>query len=615
MPTRWWTLKGQECANSITGVVESLQAKQEGRIRQYVINARLYGNNSIYGMGGARVAQLPASKERMSDPVTMSVIDTATARIGQNKPRPYFLTSGGSYKLQRKAKQLNKLLDGVFYEAKAYRIGAEAQRDCEVFGDGLLHVFPRHKRVAIERVLPHEIWVDEVEAVYGRPRQLHWVRPADRELLIGLFPKHEVAIRSAPSAQFKDLGIDQVQADMVMVRQSWHLRSSPDADDGLEVISIAGTVLQEREWTRDFFPFARFRWSPRPMGYWSQGLCEQLTPKQLELNKLLFIIQRSFHMAGSFKIFLEEGSKIVKAHVNNDIATIITYRGKPPEYFVPQVIPPEYYQQVLWIVQSMYERAGFPPLVSSGQKPAGLNSGQAIRDYKDTTSERQKTAEELNQDAYMDLGTMAVAVAQEIAEEEGGYYEASAPTGRTMETVKLSAEDLASDEYHQQCFPTSSLPKEPGARLQTITEYIQAGFVNQRQGRRLLDFPDLEAHESLANAAEDLLTKVLDDICDEGEFAPPEPTDDLLMAKELVVEFINRARSQGLEEDRLDLLRTWNVQVDALMQATAPPPAPPGVPGAPMPMDPMAMPPGMGPPQALPAGPPTSPLVPMQMPG
>lgn len=645
---RWWALESDkrvdpkelsiEVAQSIEATVDSFQKRQDARIRQLIIAARLYGNASLLGISGivgnnATLAPM-GLKERLTDNVLQSIVDTSTARIGENKPRPYFLTDGGTYKLQRKAKKLNKFTQGIFYETKAYRMGSSAQRDAEVFGDGLIFVSKRHGRVTHERVVSAEVWVDEAEAVYGKPRQMHWVRAVDREELCEWARQGQdgaertrtlEAIYTANRAPLAMDGAPSIQADMVTVRESWHLRSGPDAKDGKHCISIEGNLIDPlTEWPHDFFPFARWQWCPRPLGFWSQGLCEQLQNKQIEVNKLLWFMQRSMQMAGTYKVLLENGSKIVSEHMNNEIGAIVKYTGTKPDWFVPQVVPPEFYQQYERIVESMYQRAGVPLQVATGQKPAGLDSGEAQRVYRDTTNEAMKTKEGLNEDAFMDLARIDIAIAREIAQEEGGSYEVRAPTGRILETVKLTAADLDPSDWEMQCFPTSSLPKDPAGRLATIQEYVQAGFIAPRQARKLMDFPDLEANESLANASEDLIACVLDDICDEGEYAPPEPTDDLGMAKEMVIEYINRGRVQELEEDRMDLLRTYSVQVDALMQAGTPPPAgPPGLPpGAPMPPppDPMAgmMPPmgpggpgpGMGPPQAPPMPMPPSPMVP-----
>jgi len=565
----WWapdTWKGispdqlnDAVARSVADTVDGMQKRQGTRMRQLVIAARLYGNSQLLGVSGlspgAMFSALGALRERLTDNVIQSVVDTSTARVGENKPRPYFLTDGGTFALQRRAKRLNRFMEGMFYESKAYRIGSDAQRDAEVFGDGLIFVTEKYGRVCYERVLSAELWVDEAEAIYGHPRQMHWARAVDREVLLawaqdgkdGKERKRVVdSILSAERAPLQQEGFPSNQADMVTVRESWHLRSGPDAKDGKHCISIDGHLLEPlSEWPHDFFPFARWRWCPRPLGYWSQGLAEQLQNKQIEVNKLLWLMQRSMHMAGTWKVFLEDGSKIVKEHLNNEIGAIVTYRGTKPDWFVPNVVPPEYYMQYERLVQSMYERANVPIQVATGQKPSGLNSGEAQRVYRDTTNEGMKTKERLNEDAFMELARIYIAIAREIAEREG-KYEVRTPTGRVLTSVAMTSKDLDPSDYEMQCFPTSSLPKDPAGRLATIQEYIQAGFMSPRQGRRALDFPDLEAVESLANAAEDLLCKVLDAICDEGEYEPPEPTDDLALAKELVLEYINRGRMQGL---------------------------------------------------------------------
>lgn len=598
----WWEKTGEaDISGAIESTIKGLQQKQSGRIRQLTIDARLYGNASLVGMAGFGAAPLSNSyggkgRERLSRNIVQSVIDTATARIGENKPRPYYLTSGGTYKQQRKAKRLNWFSEGLFYEQKVYRKGSDAQRDAEIFGDGFLYCYENELgRVAYERVLGAELWVDEMEAIYDNPRQMHRVRLVDRHKLCGTWPDKRDIIMNADRASTQAMGAPANMADMLVVRESWHLRSSPKAKDGKHCVSINGHLLEPlSDWNHDFFPFARFRWTPMPAGYWSQGLAKQLAPKQIEINRILYTIQRSFELAATYKVFLEDGSKIVTEHINNDLGVIIKYRGTPPQWFVPQVVPPEYYQQLATLVASCYEDVGINIQSATGTKPAGLNSGEAQRVYRDTVNERSKTQEGLNEEGYMDASRIGMALAHGIAERDG-HYEVEAPAKGSLRVTRMTADELDSEGWDSQCFPTSSLPKDPSGRLQTIQEYIQAGFMTPRQGRRALDFPDLEAIESLANAEEDLLTKILDDICEGKDFQPPEPTDDLHLAKELSVEYINRGRMQELEEERIDDLRTWSAQVDALLQAALPPAPPPGMPGAP---------------QAAPMAPPQSDLIP-----
>jgi len=554
-----------------------------------------------------------ASRDNLKDNVVQSIVDTSTATIGENKPRPYFLTDGGDYKLQRQSKKLNQFSDGIFYEQKAYELGRDCQRDCEIFGDGWLYVGIEFGRIVFQRALSTELWLDEMEAALAMPRQLNWERPIDRDRLIALYPKKADLIWKAQRADPKDWGMSSSTSDMVMLRKSWHLRSGPELvdhkgkriKDGVYIASIENVVLNEPDewaWDEDWYPFARWIWTTRPASFWGQGLAEQLQSQQIEYNRLNGAIQRAMHRAGTYKVLMERGSKIVKEHVSNEVGAIIDYTGTKPEYVVPPAVHPDFFTRLDNLEESMYNRGGVSRMVSQAEKPAGLNSGEAIRQYRDTTSLRMKTQEQLNECGFMDLARIGIATARQIALRTGRPYEVRTQRSNTLRAIKMTAEDLNPKDWRQQCFPTSSLPKEPAGRWATIQEWIQAGFLTMRQGKKLMDFPDLQAHEVLDLAEEDLITSTLDAIMDGEEYRPPEPNDNLQLCKELVVEYINYARLHNLEPERLDDLYAWSEQVDALMQMAMPPPAP-GAPG---------MPPGGtgGPPQAMPMAPPASNLLP-----
>lgn len=600
---RWWELKGRECSDSIQSIVNVLQKAQTARMRQNAVSMRLYGNFAMFGQVGAAYARATmnqaATRDRQTYNAIQSIIDTVHSKIGENKPRPYFLTSGGTYKQQRKAKKLNQFEEGNFYENRTYDIGGMAFRDGEIWGDGFIHVFARGGKIRHERVISSELWVDEEEAQYGFPRSMHRVKDVDRDELAANFSKQRDAIWKATKATDVYTTASGTVSDMVKVVESWHL-GAMNEDGELEggkhcmaLVSDSTMLLEPEDWVHPFFPFARVSWCPKPTGYWSQGLAEQLQGDQIELNKEMLHIQRSLHIAGSVKVFVKVGSKIVKETINNEIGGIINYTGDKPEYYTPPPIHPMYMEHTQSIIDRMYLRAGVSELSAGGKKPQGLNSGAAQREFEDIQSDRFRTIQRYNDNLYLELAKMDVAIAREM--DKTTSVRVPGRMGFSEMNFRKDIGDIRDSEFVLQCFPVSRLPKDPSGRLQTITEYIQAGFITQRQGRRALDFPDIDSIESLANAQEDILTKVLDDIIDEGKYAPPEPTDDLKAAKEMVLEYIQRYRLLELEDDKLSQLRNWNVQVDALIKRTLPPP--------------MAMPAG-GTPQARPEQLPTNPMVP-----
>jgi hypothetical protein len=575
---KWW-----ECdesvlmAQALFGVVKYLQTNQSMRTTNLITTTRLYGNMSLMGMNGLTYSKLASvtssSTARITYNVVQSAIDTVTSKMGKNKPKPLFLTDGGDYKLQRKAQKLSKFTDGVFYENHAHDLGVEVFRDACVWGSGALHVYDYNGRIKYERVVISEIMVDDVEAFYGKPRSLYRVKNVDRQVLIDMFPDKQAIIMDANIAKPDDLGAYPTISDEVSICEAWHLPSGPDATDGKHVIAIAQALIFEEEYDKHFFPFVFFHWSKKLFGFWGQGLAEQIQNIQLEINKLLWVIQRSMHLAGSFKILLENGSKIVKEHMNNDIGAIISYTGTQPNYVTPPIVQPEIYQHLQTLKTSAYEQAGISQLSAAAEKPAGLNSGKALREYNDIESDRFQTVGQSYERFFVDLAHITINLAKHMYG-SGKSYKVKVPGKSFIETIDWKDVHMHEDAYLLKCYPVSALPNEPAGRLETIQELMQAGLIDPEAGRRLLDYPDLDEEEELNNAPQNWLHEILDKIVDDGEYTPPEPYDDLQRARKLALEYYAKYKCAGLEEERLDLFRRFIDQIDILMQAANPPQPP-----------------------------------------
>lgn len=594
---RWWQTSKSERAQAVTAIVKAISEYDTKRQTQYQISTRLYGNSNLTGVSGISYSKVQAMQNSKTDRLTynicQSAVDTITSKIAKNKPKPMFLTSGGDSKLQRRAKKLDQFVEGIFYENRAHDLGVNIFRDACVWGDGFTHVFAKNGRVKYERVIPSELYVDWVDAFYGEPRQLHRVKNVDRQVLIDMFPEHKNLIATASSASADLVGVPRNVADQVTVIESWHLPSGLDATDGVHTINLAEGNLFDEKWDKQYFPFARMSWCKRLYGYYSQGAVEQIQNIQLEVNKILWVIQRSFHLAGSFKILLENGSKIVTEHLNNDIGAIVKYTGTPPQYVVPQIVASEMYGHLQTLKNSAYEQLGISQMSASALKPAGLNSGKALREYNDIESDRFMTIGQAYENYFLELARLTVDCAKDIFESDK-KLEVKVPGAKFIETIDWKDVDLEEDEYVMKMYPVSSLPNEPAGRLQTIQEYIQAGFMSPRTGRKLLDFPDLKQVEDLANSAEDYLNQILEKIIDDGEFTSPEPYDDLGLARELALQYYSQGKINNLDEEKLDMLRSFMDQIDVLEQEAA---------KAMAPQQPMA-------PQAVPEAPPVSDMIP-----
>lgn len=602
---KWWLANSKkELAEQVLSTVGFLKQNQEWRYRQAAVYARLYGNMPLQNFFGSNMTKMAAGQNLPIDRPTMNVvqscIDTLISRITQQRPRPVFLTDNGDYRLRNMAKQMNSFIAGEFYQMKAYELGALILRDAAIWGTGCAKVLERNKKVALERRVMMDLLVDENDGLYGDPRCLYEVKLIDRSVMAASIPEKRSLIENAQQG-FPYQSADQTASDQIIVAEAWHLPSGEDAGDGRHSIVCSEGVIFDEEWTKETFPFVFHHYSPRPMGFWGQGLAEQLMGTQVEINKLLMTITQSINLVGVPRVFVEDGSKVVKAHLNNAIGSIVTYRGTKPQYEVAPCVPQELYAQLQRLVEYAYQQSGISTLAAAAQKPAGLNSGEALRNYDDIQSDRFAALIKRYDQFYIDLAYQNIFEAKEICEEHGKYTTVYPNKDGTKE-IDLPKADLL-DNPIIQCFDSSSLPRDPSGRLQKVTELMQSGLLSPDEGRRLLDFPDIEQVNKLKTAREERILQVLDQIIESGKYTPVDPFTDLLKAEELVVNYINLYGPAKLEESKMQLLRNYFTQIQTMKQAALPPPMPgmPAGPGGPAPI-------------GVPQAPPMSDLLPINAP-
>lgn len=598
-PGAWWnTGSKSELGQMLLATASFLKEQNMYRYRQASMYARLYGNLPLQGGVGTNLMRMVPRNNLPTDRPTMSVItseiDTIVSRLTQSKPRPLFLTEGGDYKQRKLAKEMNTFIAGELYQTHAYDLGALALRDACIWGDGFIKVLEdQYQRVSLERRIATQLLVDSNETFLGQPRQIIELSLWDRSVAMEMFHKSAGMLEKAENAYVNEEDAQKTVSDQVILAEAWHLPSGPDAKDGLHAIVCTEGPVFEESYEKKGFPFAKIPYSPAVVGYWGQGLAERQLGNQLAINRLLMTVHKSINLVGVPRVFVEDGSKIVKAHLNNEVGSIVTYRGTPPQYQVAPCMPAEVYQEINNVIQRSYQEEGISQMAAGSQKPAGLNSGEAIRNYDDIQSDRLASLSKRYEQFYVDLAYLIIDKAKDICERDG-HYETVYPDKNGTQKIDLPAAKELDDPFVIQCFDVSSLPRDPAGRLQKVTEMMQAGIVSPQEGRRLLGYADIEQDDKLANAAEERILKVLDEIVEEGKYTPPDPFTDLTLGIQKVTQYYNLYVAMKLDEDRAQMLRDYFTQLQALMTQAATPP--PGMAG--------------GAPQATPLPPPTSDLIP-----
>ncbi len=596
---RWWKAKSKgELVQQVLDSVGYLKEQQQYRYRQAAIYSRMYCNMPLYNFIGSSMnrmnmnGMLPLDRPTMN--VVQSCVDTKVSRITQNRPRPMFLTDNGHYKERTLAKEMNQFIAGELYQMKAYQRGEELLRDADVLGTGCWKVFrTKDNKVGLDRVLKMNLFVDPNDAFLGYPRQLFQLDLIDRSVLAEMFPEKAAMIERAEQAYPDASGDSQkTVSDQVMVCEAWHLPSAPDAGDGRHVIVCSEGDLCDDDFTKDRFPFIFLHSSPPLVGFWGQGCPERIMGTQLEINKLLITMSQSINLNGIPRVLIEDSSKIVPAHINNQIGAIIKYRGTKPEFLVAECMPQECYAQLQRLVEYAYQQEGISTLMAQGQKPAGLDSGEAQRVFENIQTDRFASLEKRYGQAFIDLAYLAIDTAVEIAKDTGSY-ETVFPTKDGTKRVNLpEIANFEENPFVVQCYDTSSLPRDPAGRMSTIVERMQAGIYSPDTGKRLMGDLDLLEEDNLSEAPTNRVLQQLDDIVESGKDSMPDPFTDLQVAAIKAIQYYNLYATLKLSEDRLEKIRNYwvavqdaqNIAKQAAMQAQAPPGGPPQPGGAQAPM-------------------------------
>lgn len=570
----WWTADQDQKHVHIFDMMSHIHVTQQGRQDMNLKCALLYGNYPIssispQGYQGAMLPTLPESRVKLN--IISSMCDTVTSKIAKMKPRVRFLTDKGNWEVQERSKQLTQFLDGLFYRNEIHSLHQAMFKDATIFDVGAIKHYRDGNRVISERALGSELFTEWSDAMYGDPRSMYQVKYVPRAVLRASYPELAFDIeRAATNVSPVDTGLAK-NADYVAIVEAWHRPSRPGGDDGRHVLCLSNATISDEPWTKDYFPFTFYKWSTPVVGFYGQSLAERLIGNQIEINKMLRIIQRSFHLGSAFKVYLEAGSNIAKEQLNNDIGSIVYYTGQPPTFNVPQTVHPEYFQHLQFLIQSSYEEAGVSQLSASAKMPAGIDggSGRALREYNDLETERFVINSQQYEKTFLTSAKICLDIVKEI-ESDGGDYEVVAESKQFVKTIKWSDVKLDDNEFVMKMFPVSSLPTTPAGRLKYVEELVQAGFVAPEFATELLDFPDVDEYMSLANAIVEDVKWTAYKMLYEGEYNPPEPVQGLQLGINTMRLYYLRAKHDGAPEDRRELLLRWITTAESLVnQASA----------------------------------------------
>jgi hypothetical protein len=606
--SQWWAADEHEVAGRVFAYVSEVDRSQWYLFDRFVKLAALYDPyDTSNGHGYLPSSPWSGPDGIVSENLIASNVDTVYAELAATDVRARFMTDGADWEQQRTAREMGYYAEGVCKQLDVdikHKLGF---KDGSLKGTGLVKVYVDWvaKRPRVEWVLVDDIVVDEGEVRGGEPLQMHERIFVDREVLRGKYPDREVEISQAQTGEgWRDwAGYHPIERDELVVIESWRLpvgvRGTEYYKPGLHTVCIDGLALVHEEYHEDFFPFAVFRWSMRPRGWYGIGLGERISPHQRRKNKLAWQIDAGIDRWASPTTYVGMADANLAVKTTNRIGTVAVVKGGPPVTVMPPAVSPEVYARDEALTEKGFEETGLSRMAATSRRPPGVNSGVALREYRDQRSQRFSQQEKGFEQFKLDIVWLLMWCCKELGDD------APVVTRRTrFGTKKIRWADVDMGEVKVQLQAASNLARTPAGRTQLVMDWAQAGIISVDEVRRLIGHPDIEKTWSTYTAALENIERMLDEVLDGATDVVPEPMHNLKLAAWRFQQEYNLVQMNGAPEEVLDALHAFITQAEWMLELLEAPP-------------PMAMPPGemVGPdtggpalpPGPMPAGPPQGP--------
>jgi hypothetical protein len=518
-----------------------------------------------------------------------SLVNTGKANIGAKRPRPRFVTNDGDWSAVKAAKACEYAVDGELRRSKFWEFAPMVFVDGAVSSLGAVKVFDDGRDVRCERVLPGQLLVDAREGYYGAPRNIYQVakpaadavkasfggmKKAERERLCKMVDDSSTSssARDGDLDAFDFLDATDSETETLLIAEGWHLPTVTENDKGEKtyeggrhVIACASGVLLDEPWERDHFPFAFYRWEKRQFGFFGCGMVEEARPYQRAINLMSKKISDAIHTASRV-----QGQHVKAMQLDNDPATVIEVPtiGDAPRVISSNAVPSEWFAHRAELIQDCYRQFGFSEMMATGNKPAGLDSGEAQREYRDTVSQRLTDKMNSWDDFVLSVAELIIEQKTELA--KGGSdkpvkVKTRRASGYRVEEIKWSELNLDDMIYMLETTPSSLLPDSSAGRVATATDWYQSGIIDAVEFKALLDIPDLERFKSLDLSAYRGVLDAVERMIEDGEEVLPEPSDDLELAFKLATQSYTMFKLRKAPEGRLELLRNYLTDVESLL--------------------------------------------------
>ncbi len=582
----WFEMDREKLPEAVFQQVSQLEREQGDAMERM---ARLYW---LYDPE-AEISSVGSVSRRQAQVVQNFIatnVDTVSALVTATEIRPRILTDDADWSIQRKAEHLSwygealgKKLELHSKCAEGFRLGGAIR------GVGLVRVdLDAHRQIFARMVLPDDIIVSRDEAFYGPILQMHQADVVHFRQLLAEHPDAAEAIKNARGGgklQRHWPDYRQVGRDQVATLESWVLpvgvKGEPGYKVGRHVKVMYGRTLVDEEWEWPWFPFAEFRWARRARHWHGISLAERIAGHQKMANKY------NWQMDLLIDKWAIPTTYVTPADANVSIKTtlrtgtyVVTKSGQPPVTVIPPAVSADMYKRAETLEASASRETGVSEMAAHGTKPAGLDAAVAIREYKDSTTQKFALQEKAFERMLLDAHWLSLWCAKRAAAK-----------GKAPEVVRRSVHgprrikwgDVDPGEVRVQMAAASTLGRSPAGRAQFVLEMAQGNVISQDVARKLLmpNSPlDVEREMSMYEAAMDSADAAIEHILDGGEEWPDGFQNARMNVWRGQAMLLRVSREPGkAPEEVIESLRQWVVQSAWIVSQSEKTPEVPVLPG------------------------------------
>ena len=509
---------------------------------------------------------------RVSENLIARGIDTVVGIVAASEVRPRVLLDDGDWAAHRRASSLSWYSEGLGKQIGAHQMAVEGFRDAALKGTGMVKVTTDWEAGAIycERIPIEDIIVSDYECRGGRkPRQLHHRDFVERDELIRRWPEHEEELEVTNGRHGNSVswaGYRPIEEDQLVIIESWYLpygkKGTKGYKPGRHVVCVDDLVLLDEEYHVAYFPFARMAWTERVGGWYAIGAGERMAGHQRRSNKLNWQVDTQQDRLSCPVTYVSPADANMAVKTTSRLGAIAVVKGGPPTTVIAPAVSGETYARLEKVNDSALEELGLTAAAVSGALPGKrMDSGAAIREQRNVTTQRFAMQEQAFERFVLDIHLLALDCARELALKKG--YNAPVVIKRLSKgRKKLIWKDVDLEAARIQMQAAATLSRTPAGRTQTAMEWAQAGIISQDEARKLMQ-PfnplDLDSTISLYTTKLDDLDLTIEQLLD-GDNLVPEPFQDLKLGVWRVQQAYLKARGDGAPEEILENLRQWAVQ-------------------------------------------------------